>query len=411
LVAKKETIDSLTGLRGIAALFVVITHYFVWFAPYDVSTVPPSAQWIFETSDLGLTIFFVLSGFVIFYNYGFYPWDTAPIKSFFRFVYLRICRLYPALILFFLTFIDKFLQIRQTGDLINLVHFLGIHLVFAQTSIPLKYDGALVGNTIFHVSWSLGTEFLMYIVFALSMVIYFKTNSRLFRNLIVIAGATYVCTSIYLAYRPESTIAFFKNHVGNIDLTDGEWIRYFFYLSPYFRFSNFLLGIGAAYLVLNHRQFMTGQSKLFNSISSISFVLLIVFFVLDHRFGLFNSFGHAKTSLLQMVNAILIAAMLMNAVNKNFVNRLFETKILVHVGMVSYSLYLFHYLIPRLGLMLSPDGSYSSGKLIIHLMIMALNAVVAVTVASGLFKTIEVPAKRYLSNLFKQKSTVSMTFT
>jgi peptidoglycan/LPS O-acetylase OafA/YrhL len=64
---KKENIDSLTGLRGIAALFVVITHYFVWVAPYNVGTVPHAFAWIFETSDLGLTIFFVLSGFVIFY--------------------------------------------------------------------------------------------------------------------------------------------------------------------------------------------------------------------------------------------------------------------------------------------------------------------------------------------------------
>jgi peptidoglycan/LPS O-acetylase OafA/YrhL len=310
---------------------------------------------------------------------------------------LRFCRLYPALILFYLTFLDKFSQVLQTADIKGILKFLGVHLIFAETLIPLKFEGSLVGNTTFHVSWSLGTEFVMYIMFGLLMIIYFRSSNLFYRKLILVTIAAYVITLIYLAFHPPVVLAFFQKIASPKDMTDVEWYRYFFYLSPYFRFGNFLLGVGAAYLVVNQRKMLDEKSKIFNFISVVSFILLLLIFVLDHRFGLFNRFGHAKAPLSQILNSCLIAAILMNAMNKNIVNKILETKVLVQVGIVSYSLYLFHYLVPRFGLTLSLGGVYHSSQLIVHFTNMALNMFVAVVLAFGFFKIVEAPGKKFLA--------------
>ncbi|HKO08050.1 MAG TPA: acyltransferase family protein, partial [Alphaproteobacteria bacterium] len=96
----KPPIASLTGLRGIAALFVVINHYSVWCAAYDPATTNGYIAWLFDTSEVGMTLFFTLSGFVITYNYYDFGWGRTPIGSLLRFIYYRISRLYPALLVF-----------------------------------------------------------------------------------------------------------------------------------------------------------------------------------------------------------------------------------------------------------------------------------------------------------------------
>ncbi len=61
-------LDSLTGLRGVAALLVVGTH-----AAYGTGAEDSSYLGIlFSRWEIGVTIFFVLSGFLLFT-----PWVTA----------------------------------------------------------------------------------------------------------------------------------------------------------------------------------------------------------------------------------------------------------------------------------------------------------------------------------------------
>ena len=69
MLESKREILPLTGLRGIAALLVVLAHYIGWYAPYQSRTEPQWFRAFFETDQLGMTLFFTLSGFVIAYNY------------------------------------------------------------------------------------------------------------------------------------------------------------------------------------------------------------------------------------------------------------------------------------------------------------------------------------------------------
>src|SRR5580704_12670889 len=98
----RPDIPALTGLRGVAALFVVINHYAPGAAPFALATAPAWLRTLLATSDYGMTLFFTLSGFVIAYNYLDLPWQTATLRSLATFGWARFSRLYPLLFLFML---------------------------------------------------------------------------------------------------------------------------------------------------------------------------------------------------------------------------------------------------------------------------------------------------------------------
>ncbi|WP_112243263.1 acyltransferase family protein [Kribbella monticola] len=76
---------ALTGLRGLAALGVVASQVGVW------RTAPPSLHHLVAAGSLGVPFFFLLSGFVLFYNYP----TLSPGRSLGRYAVARIARLGP----------------------------------------------------------------------------------------------------------------------------------------------------------------------------------------------------------------------------------------------------------------------------------------------------------------------------
>lgn len=162
---------ALDSIRGVAALSVVLYHtnWVSWI----------EEQSYVRNSYLMVDLFFVLSGFVIFYAYG-KKIDSVP--GFSRFMWLRFWRLYPLhfafLIVWLIIELIKGIAEWRFGLVAN-------HPAFSTNSI-----GAFVGNlflvqslhlydatTFNYPAWSISTEFYTYILFggiALS-----TTNKRL----------------------------------------------------------------------------------------------------------------------------------------------------------------------------------------------------------------------------------------
>jgi len=63
---QKSKLDALTGLRGVAAFSVLFGHAIINTFSYEPIVWPFSARFDY----FGMSLFFVLSGFVIHYNYA-----------------------------------------------------------------------------------------------------------------------------------------------------------------------------------------------------------------------------------------------------------------------------------------------------------------------------------------------------
>src|SRR6266851_7585596 len=113
---KKGEIDSLTGLRGVAALLVIFTHYWHWTAVTPASALPASMELWTGTAGIGMAIFFTLSGYVIALNYSAWDWGQRPAFNLTRLFFYRFARLYPAFFVFVILVVLRQPQLHDLFD-------------------------------------------------------------------------------------------------------------------------------------------------------------------------------------------------------------------------------------------------------------------------------------------------------
>jgi peptidoglycan/LPS O-acetylase OafA/YrhL len=113
----KTEIPSLTGLRGLAALLVVIGHYSVWTAVTPMAEVPAWIRaWANAAPGIGMSIFFTLSGYVIALSYSHWDWRQRPGFNLVRLFFYRFARLYPAFFVFAVLIVMRTPALRDLSD-------------------------------------------------------------------------------------------------------------------------------------------------------------------------------------------------------------------------------------------------------------------------------------------------------
>jgi peptidoglycan/LPS O-acetylase OafA/YrhL len=192
LLKTKQHFQILDGLRGIAAVAVVIFH-FMEFA------VPDYSKSFVGHGYLAVDFFFCLSGFVIAYAY-----DTRIEKiGIVPFLKLRLIRLHPLVIigavLGLLTFIfDPFSNLYRTYGLGQaLLMFLSACSLIPYPAMPERYFNLFYLNP---PTWSLFWEYIANIFYALVL---FKLRNKILWLLTAIAAVT-LCFEVY--------------HVGNLSI-------------------------------------------------------------------------------------------------------------------------------------------------------------------------------------------------
>ncbi|MBT6434463.1 MAG: acyltransferase, partial [Deltaproteobacteria bacterium] len=172
--ARHPHISELTGLRGLAALHVYFMHFYGVFCDYADSAqnvtdygpdTPPLTPFFIGNSQNSVTLFFVLSGFVltIIYSQGFA--NRSETKSYYMKRIARIAPVYWFCLLFFLPFIftsfwwNDFLNIfggegHKIAALIltpfGLQSWSPLHVFWQQWNPP---------------AWSVSCEFFFYLAF------------------------------------------------------------------------------------------------------------------------------------------------------------------------------------------------------------------------------------------------------
>jgi len=173
--------DAIQGLRGIAALLVVITHSILTLierAHYS----PADAQLAYRLGELGVKMFFVISGFIMTVTmYKSFARPGAPMT----FVWRRLVRIVPV---YWLVTLLYAIKLTLTGNPPQLSE-LFLSLFF----IPYDHRQAMFGAPLYALGWTLNYEMFFYMLFTLALLLPRKFGlSFLLALLVALVGINHI---------------------------------------------------------------------------------------------------------------------------------------------------------------------------------------------------------------------------
>ncbi|AJI47955.1 acyltransferase [Francisella philomiragia] len=293
--------SDIDGLRAFAVLSVVLYHLEV--------------SWV-KSGFLGVDIFFVISGFLITKIIIIDLQDgTFSIKNFYL---RRVRRILPALI--FVLAISSFFAwlILLPQDLLNYAKSMvsviaSISNLFFFKTLSFGYFATDSSTIPLLHTWSLGVEEQFYIIWPVILIILFKLNISSKRYLLTITSLLIIA----------SIAIFFYKHFPK------------FYYIPLNRGFELLFGCFLA-IGLSDREHKSPNRTLLNIFSVVSLVLMVVpIFLISVSYPSF-----------WMIVACFGATLFIYSGSLGYtpiINRLFSIKSFVAIGLISYSLYLWHW--------------------------------------------------------------------
>lgn len=182
----KQHYEVLDGLRGLAALMVVIFHFTEWlYSDYHLNP--------FGHTFLAVDFFFCLSGFVIGYAYD----DRAGKISIGSFFKKRLIRLHPLVVLgsvlglLWYLFVPLGDQPEKVTGMQVIIAFIFSLLLIPAAPFPGRYGNQMPLNA---PAWSLFMEYAANIVYALVL---WRLNRRWLIFVVTIAAALLIYTSFH----------------------------------------------------------------------------------------------------------------------------------------------------------------------------------------------------------------------
>jgi peptidoglycan/LPS O-acetylase OafA/YrhL len=397
-------VAALDGLRFIAALCVLIAHGYEYVIVQGSTDTPGLLARVIESLAVpGMTLFFVLSGFVIHLNYS----RTAARgwTGTFDFFIARFSRLYPLFLLVFafdfwrLLSAEGFLSGKPKLDF-DLFGPLPFYLSFTQTWLPIPHDGHLV---FVHYGSLTGAAQATGAMWSLSLEFLFYATYPWIANLISrLRGATLAICAILISLIAITYYAWCSSHMSIIlDLGRrlfgspsvasefGAWVTFY---SPFGRMTEFLLGAFAA------QQYLSGskESGIFarwptvsTAAAATTFVGIFVVTVLS---------GSPIGTFIGLCTASVVALLMLLAVQyTTSVSRSLSGALVVSLGEASYSLYLLHwYTMTQWAAPYAYPLSFS-GRIAVYLAGMTIT----IAISRFVFVFFERPSMKWLRRNFK----------
>lgn len=383
-------LTTLTPLRGIAALLVVVFHSGLMLAPLA----RPETTHFIENGWLWVDFFFVLSGFVLSHAYGpgFQQKVTWP--SYQRYLGARFARVYPLHLVTLLIAAGLALVVHAKAT-VMMAYFQqlhGLHTVPASLLLmqSLHLFEAAPLNT---PSWSLSTEWWVYVLFPFFVRPFFKLTG--IGRIAVLAGivALFAGLMYYVAPHFGNRFMVQPGTLGpkTINLTaDFGYLRCL---------AGFLLGM------LTYEVY---RSQWGGRLLRRGWVFIVCF-------GSTLVAMHVNWHELVIV-AFFPLVILSAASNNDFVKRGLETKPLQRLGDWSFSIYMVHVLLIQsiwlFWLTEKPDLLKDFGTFFAHThshtlaqaWLICLTLVTVTLLLAGLsYRFVEVPLRHYLNQLFRSK--------
>jgi peptidoglycan/LPS O-acetylase OafA/YrhL len=390
----REPIPSLTGLRFVAAMCVVLGHAIPKIVPFTKT--PELVELLSQLAAEGMSLFFVLSGFVIYYNYSGTLGGATRLYNFFV---ARFARLYP---LYFVCMCYDLMRLTYAGLPAARIA-LPYYATLTQSWIyrPIG-DNSLIYQfgSIPQITWSISTEWFFYLVFPLACIA-ISHLTTLGRTLWTAAALVAVTTTIMatLTAHSDAIFTYGLNTFGRVGADQQDSVyRWLMYFSPYARIYEFFLGCLCAAIFMkldtppSAAEERCGSYLTAGAILAVAMMHWLMFGLESHApwhhvvQGLHMNFGFAPFL------AVLIFCC---ARYRNVVVRIMASPTLVLCGEASYSLYLLHLLI---------IDAFQNGAPVAlnwHAALIAFSRLIVVIAASvGLsivsWSVIEVPCRRWI---------------
>jgi peptidoglycan/LPS O-acetylase OafA/YrhL len=296
LLNTKQHFEILDGLRGVAAVAVVIFHFM------EIAVPDPTKNFV-EHSYLAVDFFFCLSGFVIAYAYDNKLEKTGAIQ-FFK---LRLIRLHPLVIIgsvlglltFFFDPFSNLYKAFSSGKI--LLMFLASCLLVPYAAVRERYFNFFHFNP---PTWSLFWEYIANLFYAL---ILFRLRNKALWILVLIAAAA-LCGEAY--YAGQLGVGW-----GGDNFTGGG-IRVFY---------SFLAGM----LVYRTRWIIKSQ---------ISFLIISVLLIITFLIPFVDKFNSITDPVIIIFCFPFLIALGAGASLNSGYNKLCQ-----FLGQISYPLYMVHY--------------------------------------------------------------------
>lgn len=171
-------IANLTALRGIAALLTVVYHADVWFGNGGGMLANIHYTALMERLYLMVDFFFVLSGFIMFHVYG--KWFAASVsgEQFRRFTVARLARVYPLHLLTLCVMALVYWGMARAGlpDIPSLTAENDTYS-FVTNLLLLHSMNLHESFSWVHASWSISTEWWMYMLFPFLVAPFLRLSS------------------------------------------------------------------------------------------------------------------------------------------------------------------------------------------------------------------------------------------
>ena len=382
-------VPALTGLRFVAAMMVLIGHG-LYAAHFAADTM--TSRILDPLPSMGMTLFFVLSGFVMWVNYA-QSFRERFWSSLWRFGVARFARLYPlylAIGLFILLWRN---WAKLPTELPDAWLFIPLMQAWIPGSIPPSAAFAIpqLGHT-----WSISVEMFLYLCFPAIALLMIGVRSRpvllgfAFLNALVF----FVGIWCYVGHIPDLAA-----HVapGLSSEAANMWIGYY---SPITRISEFVAGCIVAAIIVQSK---TGETPGWHALGLVACVAGLVFVVALYSTPI--GLSHQTLTAVQRSGCVAGFSYLIWFLARfdSRPARLLSAPVMIGAGEISYSVYLLHpFIVSRF---VRPEMNLPVAHYGLWLVVMAM-AIGAVIVASGVtWALIEVPCRRWLRNTLTRTQT------
>jgi len=372
----KNEIRPLTGIRGVAAIWVVLFHF-----KNDLLTLVPSFGLfnpLIDQGHYGVDIFFVLSGFIISNVYNVENHNLS-FKKYRDFLANRIARIYPNYIfcfvlLFVLIFGDRIVG-NHIGGVKHVTNSLDypisgivwhLSMVQAWPFIPAKWDN---WNT---PAWSVSAEWFAYLsMFPLSVWISSKSFIRKHSILLII-----LILSLFVMFGHKEYIIDFK--------------------------FNFIFQITAEYLAgcFAYLYFIQNKIKVSKYSSYLDFVIIL--FICLIWFSQTIPYNHY---LILFAIPVIIASLTQE---NSFFSKLLSTRLFGYLGRISYALYLVHAIAQRMLHVVVPTGKFTSSPAMAKIVVTMGYLFFPILIAAGIYHLVEEPSRLALRRFFTPRPKVEV---